>query len=165
MCKTNEKRRKKTIDNANVIFSEFSQLRMGRQQIRERRERGKTGIRLANVVHCGRDSSPIVSCHTIQNIVCQNDVVVVALIVVFCACCIIFQIVSQLKWFEPPLNSCESCHRKQFTIPKGPSHNQMCPYNLSNCPAQLWFLIWQSIDSSFGKHKQTLTENCTKNIK
>lgn len=137
----------------------------GSSQGREVGETGKTGIRLANVVHCGRDSSPIVSCHTIQNIVCQNDVVVVALIVVFCACCIIFQIVSQLKWFEPPLNSCESCHRKQFTIPKGPSHNQMCPYNLSNCPAQLWFLIWQSIDSSFGKHKQTLTENCTENIK
>lgn len=84
----------------------------------------------------------------------------------FCACCIIFQIVLQLKWFEPPLNSCQSCHRKQFTIPKGPSHNQMGPYtrNLSNCPALLWFLIWQSIDSSFGKHKQTLAQKTVQKV-
>lgn len=62
-----------------MIFSEFSQLRMGRES---RREKGETGIRRANVVHCGRDSSPIVSWHTIQNIVCQNDVVAIALVVV-----------------------------------------------------------------------------------
>lgn len=106
---------------------------------------------------------------TQYKILCVKMMLLLLMLLFFlcCACCRIFQIVLQLKWFEPPLNSCQSCHRKQFTIPKGPSqHNQMGPYtrNLSNCPALLWFLIWQSIDSSFGKHKQTLSQKTVQKV-
>lgn len=84
-------------------------------------------------------------------------------------CCIIFQIVLQLKWFDPPLNSCKTCYTKTVYNSKRTLTRTRTQSNMSLTyptapprPAPLWFLIWQSIDSSFGKHKQTLIEICTK---
>jgi len=70
--------KKKTIDNANITFSKFTQLGSeimfrGWGIRLELGLKSGNGVKRANVVHYGRNKPPIVSFATIQNIVCQNS--------------------------------------------------------------------------------------------
>jgi len=132
---------------------------------------------IANVVHCGRNWPPLFSCDTIQNIVCQNSrnecVLLYLLWYVIVVLCVLYNISNSFcSWSgsnrpsrSVRVNSCKSCHKNSLQFQKDSRIDTHMSFLLSPAPFPLniWFLIWQSIDSSFGKHKHTL-RNLWKNI-
>lgn len=134
--------KKKTIDNANIILWNLLNWEVVVFEL------GSGQWERANVVHCGQNWPPIDSCDTKQNIVCQNSrndacccsvciciCICCDMLLLSCACCIIFQIVFAAEVVrvqtEPNpqglpapsrVNSCKSCHKNSLQFQKGPSY-------------------------------------------